>query len=58
MNELIRKIEGMAELNNRYLSQSTYLSNIERELHELRYSTKRMKNINDGVDHLWSVKET
>lgn len=48
----------MAELNNRYLSQSTYLSNIERELHELRYSAKRMKNINDGVDHLWSVKET
>lgn len=30
MNELIRKIEGLAELNDRYLRQSNQLSNTER----------------------------
>jgi|JI10StandDraft_1071094.scaffolds.fasta_scaffold55049_5 hypothetical protein len=32
MNDLIRKIEGMAELNERYLKQSTQMSSYEREL--------------------------
>lgn len=58
MNELIRKIEGLAELNDRYLRQSTQLSNTERELNELRYLVRRMKGLNEGVDHLWQVKET
>jgi len=48
----------MAELNERYLRQSTLLSNLERENQQLRYSLKRMKSLNDGVDHLWQVKET
>lgn len=58
MNELVRKIEGLAELNDRYLRQSTQLSNTERELNELRYVVRRMKGLNEGVDHLWQVKET
>ena len=58
MNELIRKIEGVAELNDRYLKQSTLLSTYERELSQLRYAVKRMKGMNEGVDHLWQVKET
>lgn len=58
MNELVRKIEGMAELNERYLRQSTQLASAERELSELRYAVRRFKGMNDGVDHLWQVKET
>lgn len=58
MNELIRKIEGLAELNDRYLRQSNQLSNTERQLNELRYIVRRMKGLNEGVDHLWQVKET
>jgi hypothetical protein len=58
MGDLIRKIESMAELNERYLSQSGETSKLERELHEVRYALKRMKGISDGVDHLWQIKET
>jgi hypothetical protein len=58
MGDLVRKIEAMAELNGRYLTQSTEMSRLERELHEMRYAFKRMKGISDGVDHLWHIKET
>lgn len=58
MNDLVRKIEGMADLNERYLRQSTLLANQEREISELRYAIRRFKGMNDGVDHLWQVKET
>lgn len=33
MNDMIRKIEGMAELNQRWMSQSAQISSYERELH-------------------------
>jgi hypothetical protein len=56
MSDLVRKIEAMAELNNRYLSQSNDMSKLERELHEVKYALKRMKGIHDGVDHLWQIK--
>jgi hypothetical protein len=58
MGDLIRRIESMAELNQRYLIQSTEMSKLERELYEVRYALKRMKGIRDGVDHLWQIKET
>lgn len=48
----------MAELNERYLIQSTQMSALEREIHELRYSSRRTKSLSDGVDHLWQIKET
>lgn len=48
----------MAELNERYLIQSTQMSALEREIHELRYSLRRTKSLSDGVDHLWQIKET
>lgn len=57
MNDMIRKIEGMAELNQRYIMQSAQISSYERELNELRYSLRRMKGMSDNVDHLWQVKE-
>ena len=58
MNELVLKIEGLAEMNDRYLKQSSKLASTEREVGELRYALKRMKAMNDGLDHLWQVKET
>lgn len=58
MSELIRKIDGMAELNERYLLQSSQMSVLEKEVLELRYGLRRMKGISDGVDHLWQVKES
>lgn len=56
MSELVRKIEGIAELNERYLKQSAQLATNERELSELRYAVKRFKGLNEGIDHLWQVK--
>ena len=58
MNELLRKLEGLAEMNDRYLKQSSKLASTEREVSELRYALRRMKGMNDGLDHLWQVKET
>ena len=58
MNDMVRKIEGLAEMNDRYLKQSSKLASTEREVGELRYAIKRMKGMNDGLDHLWQVKET
>ena len=40
------------------MSLSTKYSATERELDELRYAIKKLKGMNDGVDHLWQVKET
>jgi hypothetical protein len=57
MTELIRKIDAMAELNERFVLQSTHVSTLEREALELRYSLRRMKGISDGIDHLWQIKE-
>ena len=48
----------MADVNERFLTLSNRYSSAERELHELRFALKKMKALNDGVDHLWMVKET
>ena len=40
------------------MSLSNKYSSTERELDELRYAIKKLKGMNDGVDHLWQVKET
>lgn len=58
MGDLLRKIENMAELNERYLELSNRYAAAERELHELRFSIRKLKGMNDAVDHLWHVKET
>ena len=58
MAGLLKKIEASAELNERYMSLSTRYSSTERERDELRFAIKKLKGMNDGVDHLWQVKET
>ena len=51
------KMEGMAELNDRYMRLSKDYSENERELHHLRSDIRKLKSMNSGVDHLWQVKE-
>lgn len=47
----------MTKTNENFLAQGQYFARIEREVSELRRTTKNQKRTNEAVDHLWEIKE-
>ena len=54
---LAGKIQGTTDINEKYMAVGRRKWELEKEVHELKASMRRMKGLNEGIDHLWQVKE-
>lgn len=48
----------LSDANEKFMIQSDKYLELEREVYELRKMLRHSKSLNDGVDHLWQIKET
>ena len=57
MNKLAEKLGHLAGLNEQHMQVVHRNSYLEQELIEMKRIVRHNRHVNDGADHLWSVKE-
>ena len=57
VTQLADKLGGLAEINSKHQQLLQHNSWLEKELTDTKTSLRHNRNLNSGVDHLWSVKE-
>jgi hypothetical protein len=56
INNLIQKIEGLTNSNERYIQQSVKYAQIEQDNNDLKRTVRQSKKFSENIDHLWQVK--
>lgn len=51
-----QKIVELTKTNENLMAQGQYLTIIEREVNDLRRTSRNQKRTNEAVDHLWDIK--
>jgi hypothetical protein len=57
VSQLAEKLEGLVGLNGQNVQLGQRNAWLEQEVAEMRRTLRHNRGINDGIDHLWSVKE-
>lgn len=57
IDSLAKKIETLADLSNKHAELVHRSAMLEQDHIELKRALRHNRQINDGIDHLWSIKE-
>lgn len=57
VDSLASKIETLADLSNKHAQLVHRSAMLEQDHIEMKRALRHYRQVNDGIDHLWSIKE-